>query len=73
MNITKQIEENSVWQLTELNTRRRLHKSEIEDILYGEEYKNHEFNTKEAALNKQEQLKKSGIRTHLSRLIKLEN
>lgn len=73
MNITKQIEENSIWQLTELNTRRILHKSEIKDILYGEEYKNHEFKTREAALNRQEQLKKSGIKTHLSRLIRLEN
>lgn len=68
MSITKQIEKNTVWQLTELNTRHRWHKSEIDDILYGEEYKTHEFKTREEAINKQEQLKKSGIKTNLARL-----
>lgn len=54
------------YEVLELNTRTRRHKSDIEDILYGEDSKKHQFKTEEEALEKQDELNKKGIKTSLA-------
>lgn len=54
------------YEVLELNTRIRRHKSDIEDILYGDDNKKHKFKTKEEAYEKQDELNKKGIRTSLA-------
>lgn len=54
------------YEVLELNTRIRRHKSDIEDILYGDNNKKHQFETEEEALEKQDELNKKGIKTSLA-------
>lgn len=54
------------YEVLELNTRIRRHKSDIEDILYGDNNKKHQFKTEEEALEKQDELNKKGIKTSLA-------
>ena len=69
MSLLDRLENESVWELTELNTRKKTFKNDVEDILYGDDYKKYTFNTKEEAEAKAIELKAQGISTNLARVL----
>lgn len=69
MGILEQLEGKGVWEVTELNTRRRRFKNEVNDILYGDNYKKHSFKTKEEAYAKMGELEGRGIKTSIARVV----
>lgn len=69
MGILDQLEQNSVWEVTELNTRKRTYRDEIKDILYGDNYKKHSFKTEAEADAKAEELEARGIHTTIARVV----
>lgn len=71
MSILEQLEKNSVWEVTELNTRETKFKDPIKDIIEGDNYKKHTFSSKEEAYNKADELKEKGIFTKIARTLKL--
>lgn len=60
--------ENIYFQVLELNTRRRTFKDEVEDCLYGDDYKKHKCETLEEAYKLEKELNKKGISTSVAKV-----
>lgn len=69
--ILEVMEEESTWEVTELNTRKKTFKNAVRDIFEGDDYKTHSFRTREEAETKVEELKAEGIRTNLARVVRI--
>lgn len=57
----------TTWVVTELNTRVNTYENNVEDIFHGDEYKNHEYETKEEAYECASRLKEQGVKTNISK------
>ena len=62
--------ETTTWVVTELNTRENTYKNDIMDILYGDDYKRHEYETREEAYECADRLKEQGVKTSISKQTK---
>lgn len=69
MTILEELEKNGVWVVTILNLD-RIEKSEIEEILNGEEREKHEFKTKEEAITFQEEMNSRGLFSNICRTLR---
>lgn len=57
----------TTWVVTELNTRVKVSNNDLMDIVYGGDYKQHEYKTKEEAYECSDRLKEQGIKTNIAK------
>ena len=58
------------WNVTELNTRKNVFADDIQDILYGDAYPEHKFETREQAEKFEAQLNAHGIKTNITHVFR---
>lgn len=62
----------AVWVVTELNTRVNTYENNVMDIFRGDDYKQHEHETKEGAYECSDRLKEQGVKTNISKQYKIK-
>lgn len=63
MSILEKMQANSVYEITELNTRKVKFSDDVQDILHGDDYKKHTFKNLEEAKAFEKELNSKGIKT----------